>query len=276
MVDTHPRRASSLHGATEFKNKHFSLHGGTAVARKYKTVHGGQLFAHLLKEKPCLLMSSMMDDDVTKLTFEIIFDSGDLPSLFALLLVSKRISTLAHDSLAQLSIGALIRALTRGQLPLASVATVERLAAHAALRGELLSRELGELMWYANLYLDGQLSRAQSWTLTLEPVSEDAVDEQAFPLLGFDTTPLSQSTCRTLQGGTLGGTGLVTEWFASHLPSQPLSKVHLPCVLAGPSKRTALAGSSAAKRVERRVPLELCRIVRQPAPEDVVQRVCGL
>ena len=257
------------------RSRSLSAHGGSLYftldkppPRASQSLHAGNAFAHRTEAKSSML-ETLGDDVMNSIVACISSPTVDFGTLVALLSVCKAITPYAHAALASTSAEERVQALTCGQIPASALASVERQAAVAAERGELTASNAASLFWYANLFVDDKMGPAQQWLLSFRADGPDVGVEKAFPLIGFDNLPLAGATHLVLEGGPHSGVGLVTDWYAAHKPEQPLTNLHLPCVLAGPPMRAARGGSVRSRRPMRRIPLELCRIFRRPKESDL-------
>ena len=254
-----------------------SCHAGNAFApssercRKSHTVHGGKVFAFASWASSKTIMT--LDGDVLCAILGHLVSNGEVHVLFDVLTVCKQLSCLARDLLIRVSVSVRIEALIRGQLPVRITNAVERQAARSAFMGELTDETLSALMKYATDVIGVALP--QSWSLLTDLGGEDRGND-SFRLLGFDASPMRTATCSALKSGTPSGSGLVPEWYAVN-HGYSLRQVHLPCVLGGPLRSVARAGSTAQQKAVRRVPLEICCVVQRPAAEELTaaERMSG-
>jgi len=276
------RRSQSLHGASAFAPEKSifkasrSLHGGHCfspaqslhgglIFKGSRSLHGGIRFAAEFSLAPPKLNALTLSEDVLHIVLASLSADKDIAALTALLSVCTELSALARAALAAWSIEARLYALTSGQLAAESAAVVEAQAAAALLAGSLDGIAFTALIGYAN----DALERSQvAWVLNNVDLADDPSNDRSFRLLGLDAVPLEAATCRSLGEGPQS----VTEWYAVNRPEMPLGALHLPCVLAGPPRFAALAGTSKQARSIRRIPLPLCRLVRRP---DLLELACS-
>jgi len=257
-------KPNSIHAGKAFahlKAGESSLRSGSAFAhlkpceRKSNSVHCGKFFA-AARRRTSIALDVMLTitptADVLALAddiFDVILDaksgSADVTSLVAARSVCRKFAPLARRSLSQLTLEDRITALVRGELPPAESGEVERAAAAALVRGSLSAKTVNALMEFAN---SAVASGQGNWTISSERVGDDATNDLSFPLRGFDSVAVSERED-------------VKDWWAEHMPSRPLHQMHLPCILAGPPRYIALAGTARQRRQVRKVPLEMCRTI---------------
>ena len=197
-------------------------------------------------EKVALI--DLLNDDAIRSILMALSATNDVASLCAIQSCCTYLAPLAREALIAIPLIDRVKGLLAGTLPLEMSIEAERQAAAGLLRGDLP----GSLMRAAYELANEAVISASPWTLSSEPEGQDCGGDLSFHLRGFDSTPLEERHD-------------VLTWYAEHQPSRPLTKLQLPCVMAGPPRYIALAGSERQKRAVRRIPLELCRVVRRPA-----------
>lgn len=191
-------------------------------------------------------------EDLLGLIFGVIVEAKDIAALYACRATCKTLAPLAKESLARIPSAERIRLLLDGQLPRGDTSVlVERQAAAWVVDGKI-SRDISdEVFRYAN----SAAVASSGWILGNCLQSPDPHGDLTFPLRGIDQAPLAERS-------------EVTAWYAAQYPERQLRLLHLPCILGGPPRYLALAGSDHQKRQIRKIPLELCRIVRRPAGDS--------
>eukprot|EP00322_Chrysochromulina_rotalis_P023293 CAMPEP_0115890208 /NCGR_PEP_ID=MMETSP0287-20121206/33229_1 /TAXON_ID=412157 /ORGANISM="Chrysochromulina rotalis, Strain UIO044" /LENGTH=357 /DNA_ID=CAMNT_0003346965 /DNA_START=1 /DNA_END=1073 /DNA_ORIENTATION=- len=248
-----------------------SVHGGKlfaasagieeAAPRLTKSVHCGMHFAMEFARPEVGKRDSLavLTQDELNIILRMLMDS-DLSSLVSLKGVCRELNSLTKDLLDHWPINERVTALVEGRVPASEISTIEKQAAKAFVHGLLEGHCALALVDYANTCLQ---NGHQFWWLSTEPEGADDGNDLSFQLKGFDATPLVGATSRSLRPGTVGGSGQVAEWYATHMPP-----VH--CA-AGPPRYVFLAGAAGVtSRTLRHVPLELCRVIRRPGGCDQV------
>ena len=197
---------------------------------------------------PSLLADSA--EDVVEAIFHQLYKQRDAASLVHLRSVSRALAPVARAVLESFTLSDVAKALARGDFPSELHMMAERRVAAALVDGKLQPDAVSAVMQYANTTAD---EPGHGYVLSSEPPGTDPYNDRSFRLKGFDLCPLEER-------------GALVEWYADNLPSQPLRRLHVPCVVGAPPRYLALAGSQRDQRRVQRVPMELCRIVKSPAP----------
>lgn len=195
-------------------------------------------------------MIDVLNDDALESVVGAMRSQRDLQSIASVRSVCQTLSPVAKCALSRVESVERIGALVYGTLPEPASAFVEREAAAALMVPNLLGADLIKAL-YA-LANEAIAMTATAWTLSSELAGADDGNDRSFKLRGFDSAPLAELPA-------------VIEWHETHVPQRPLARRDLPCVLAGPPRYLALAGSQRQQREVRRVPMELCRIIGEPA-----------
>lgn len=199
---------------------------------------------------------SVLTDDAVSSVIALL----DLRDIISMRCVSSGLAPLARGALNGMTRAECFQSLICGGFPVVSP-IVEREAAAALLlqtNGIPQNDDGVDSDTAAALYKLANSTISQvspdAWVLSREAVGMDEGNDLSFELRGFDDRPLYERP-------------EVVEWYATHLPHRPLHVLaaHLPCVLAGPPRYLSLAGSPRQQRKTRKVPMELCRIVRAPS-----------
>ena len=196
-------------------------------------------------------------DDTLALVLSCLANDAEIQSLVATACASRQLYVLASAAIpcAWETLKSCITAMDDEHEPTPREVMICQQASTALLHGALppeLSEELLCLLSDAAIRVaEVMRHEGAKWILSACLAGEDASNDLSFECRGLDTVPLAQRPD-------------VIEWYAQHMSHRQLCRHHLPCVLAGPPRYLALAGSERQRRQVRLVPLELCRVVREP------------
>jgi hypothetical protein len=201
--------------------------------------------------RSCPMLDVCMDDALMSI-FDILGAEGEIASICAIRGTCRRLMPLAREALVSIPLAGRVQALLQDSLPPELIDSVEKQAAAGVVRGTLRPELAEAVVALAN----ERVELSGAWTLSSEPIAADVGHDLSFTFRGFDTAPLSQRPD-------------IVSWHAEHTPNRPLRRLHLPCVLAGPPRYLSLAGSERERRKVRRVPCEMCRVLRRPSPRPL-------
>ena len=203
------------------------------------------------------LLDDGLCDDTLTLVLSCLANDADIRSLVAVACASRQLSVLASAALpcAWETLKSCITAMddehepTPHELMICQQASAALL--HGALPPELSEEPLLLLSDVAIRAAEVTRQEGAKWILSACLPGEDESNDLSFECRGLDNTPLALRPD-------------VLDWYTQHMPHRQLRRHHLPCVLAGPPRYLALAGSERQRRQARLIPLELCRVVREP------------
>ena len=246
--------------------KHFAVHFGGQCSKDQNESNSGAENRVPLKQRgrvrksdhaqsdegdeasrSCAMLDICTDDALLSIIDSLAAD-GDIASICAVRSTCRRLVSQARSVLVNIPLTARVQALVQDALPTELVETAEKQAAAGVVRGTLRPELTEAVLQLANQ----RVQSSGAWTLSSEPIAADVGHDLSFTLRGFDSVPLSQRED-------------VVSWHAEHTPNRPLRRLHLPCVLAGPPRYLSLAGSERDRRKVRRVPSEMCRVLKRPS-----------